>query len=55
MKIKRRKRIKKEKTVFLTEFPEENNIDLSGLIRYCRENLIPLVNIPEKIAKQFRI
>ena len=36
-----RKRVKKEKTVFLTALPEKETIKWDELIGYCRENMIP--------------
>ena len=49
-----RKRRKKEKTIIFTALPEENDIDLSELIGYCRKNMIPLENLPEDLVNKFR-
>lgn len=55
--IKRIKRIKmkinKQEFVRITGEPD-NTIEWDELIGYCRENMIPLVNIPEEIASKFR-
>lgn len=47
------KRPRRVKFVKMTGEPD-NTLDLNGLVRYCKDNEIPLVNISEKIAKQFR-
>ncbi len=53
--IKIRKRIEKEKTIFLTTLPEKETIRWDDLIGYCRENLIPLANLPEELVNRFRV
>ena len=50
-----RKRVKKEKTVFLTALPVKETIKWDELIGYCRENMIPLANLPEELVNKFRI
>ena len=41
------------KFVKMTGAPD-NTIDLNGLIRYCKENMIPLANLPEELVNKFR-
>ena len=56
MAIKKPELIKRPRGIKFVKMTGEpdNTIDLNGLIRYCRENLIPLVNVPEEIASKFR-
>ena len=48
------KRPRRVKFVKMTGEPD-NTLDLNGLVRYCKENGAPLVNVPEEIANKFRI
>lgn len=56
MAIKKPELIKRPRGIKFVKMTGEpdNTIDLNGLIIYCRENLISLVNVPEEIASKFR-
>ena len=34
---------------------QDNTINWNGLIRYCKDNLIPLANLPEELVNKFRV
>ncbi len=53
-KIRKRIKINKQDFVRITGEPD-NTIKWDELIGYCRENMIPLANLPEELVSKFRI
>ena len=55
-KIRKRINIKINKQEFVRMTGEpDNTIKWNELIRYCKDNLIPLVNLPEELVNRFRV
>ncbi len=53
-KIRTRMKINKNDFVLITGKPD-NTINWNGLMKHCRENMIPLENLPEELVNKFRI
>lgn len=48
------KRPKKSDFIRITGKPNDK-LDVFAIIKYCKDNGLPTTNVPEKIAKQFRM